>query len=158
MALSSMLNNVLSGLNTSRSAASASSLLLAGQRRTIMGLFADVTIEEKHSDELNITEPPTEVGTPISDHAYKPPLEVMIKVGWSESAGKLNDGLVRDRLLSETIGLVSVNEILQQLQANTVLLIVSTVRRLCGNMLIENLLCVSDFCIKNILMIDIGFK
>jgi hypothetical protein len=45
-----------------------------------MGLFADVTIEEQHSDELNITEHPVETGSPISDHAYMTPPEVTIKL------------------------------------------------------------------------------
>ena len=57
------------------------SLLLSGRGRTIMGLFADVTVEEKHKDELKITEHPTEVGAPINDHAYKEAPEVTIKVG-----------------------------------------------------------------------------
>lgn len=53
-----------------------------------MGLFADVTIEEKHKDELKITEHPTEAGAAISDHVYKETPELTMKVGWSESAGQ----------------------------------------------------------------------
>ncbi|MFX8433574.1 phage baseplate protein, partial [Acinetobacter baumannii] len=37
--------------------------LLFGGHRSIMGLFADVVIEENHSDELVITEHPVEKGS-----------------------------------------------------------------------------------------------
>lgn len=157
MAISSILNNTLSNIVSSSLTESVGSLLLAGQGRTIMGLFADVTIEEKHKDELKITEHPTEVGTPISDHAYKEPPEVTMKIGWSESAGRLN-GMVGDSILSETTGLVAVYEILQQLQNNSVLLIVSTGKRLYTNMLIKSLGCSTDLQTENVLMIDITFK
>ncbi len=70
----------------------AGSLLLGGHR-SIMGLFADVVIEENLSDELVITEHPVEKGSPISDHCYKAPPEVTMKIGWSESAGRMN-GLI----------------------------------------------------------------
>jgi hypothetical protein len=50
MAIGSLINTVTSSLLTE----SVGSLLLAGKGRTIMGLFADVTIEEKHKDELKL--------------------------------------------------------------------------------------------------------
>lgn len=131
--------------------------MLAGQGRSIMGLFADVTIEEKHKDELQITEHPTEVGAAITDHAFKETPEVSMKVGWSESAGKLN-GFVGDSILSGTVSLIAVYEALQQLQNNAILLIVSTGKRLYTNMLIKSLSCTTDMTTENVLMIDITFK
>lgn len=157
MAINSILNSALGTLATSPLTEIAGSLLLAGKGRTIMGLFADVTIEEKHKDELQITEHPTEVGSPMADHAYKQPPEVNIKVGWSESAGKLN-GLVGDSILSETTGLVAVYETLQQLQNFSQLLIVSTGKRLYTNMLIKSLSCTTDKQTENVLMIDMTIK
>lgn len=144
-------------MKTAPYAESVGSLLLAGRGRTIMGLFADVTVEEKHKDELKITEHPTEVGAPISDHAYKEPPELQMKVGWSESAGKLN-GLVGNTILSEITGLIAVYETLQQLQNNAVLLVISTGKRLYSNMLIKSLSCTTDLQSENSLMIDITFK
>lgn len=152
-----MIKGGLSALSASPFTEKAASLLLAGQGRTIMGLFADVTIEEKHKDELQITEHPVETGTPISDHAYKEPPELTMKVGWSESAGKLN-GIVGNTILSETTGLVAVYETLQALQDNHVRLIVSTGKRLYTNMLIKSLSCTTDMQSENSLMIDITFK
>lgn len=83
-----------------------------------MGLFADVTIEEKHKDELIITEHPTEAGASISDHAYMEAPELSMKVGWSESAGKLNR-YVSNSILGGATSLVAVYETLQQLQAKS---------------------------------------
>ncbi|MCS3526746.1 hypothetical protein VSN93_16780 [Acinetobacter johnsonii] len=153
MALSPLLSTALSSPLTEK----AASLLLAGQGRTIMGLFADVTIEEKHKDEVEITEHPTDVGSPFSDHAYKTPPEVSMKIGWSESAGRLN-GMVGDSILSETTGLIAVYEALQALQDNFMRLVVSTGKRLYTNMLIKSLTCTTDLTTENILMIDITFK
>ncbi len=133
------------------------SLLLSGRGRTIMGLFADVTIEEKHKDELKITEHPTEVGAPINDHAYKEPPEVSMKVGWSESAGKLN-GLVGDSFLSGNTSLNIVYQSLIQLQESAVPLVISTGKRLYTNMLIKSLSCTTDLQTENVLMIDLTFK
>ena len=133
------------------------SLLLSGRGRTIMGLFADVTVEEKHKDELKITEHPTEVGTPINDHAYKEAPEVSMKVGWSESAGKLN-GLVGDSFLSGNTSLNIVYQTLIQLQESAVPLVISTGKRLYTNMLIKSLGCTTDLQNENVLMIDLTFK
>ena len=48
-------------------------------------LVANVTIEESHHDELEITDHPVERGSNISDHAYKRPNEVTVLVAWSNS-------------------------------------------------------------------------
>ncbi|HAV5928043.1 TPA: hypothetical protein JI221_12735 [Acinetobacter baumannii] len=157
MAISTILNTALGTLASSPLTEKVGSLLLAGRGRTIMGLFADVTIEEKHKDELVITDHPTEVGSPMSDHAYKEPPEVTIKVGWSESAGKLN-GMVGDSILSETTGLVTIYETLQQLQDSKVLLVISTGKRLYTNMLIKSLGCTTDLQTENVLMIEMTLK
>ncbi len=142
MAISDVLRSTAGKLASSPMTEVAGSLLLAGRGRTIMGLFADVTIEEKHKDELTITEHPTEVGSAISDHAYLEAPEVMIKVGWSGGA----------------INLVATYEALQQLQRSTIPLIVSTGKRLYINMLIKSLACTTDVSCENVLMIEITFK
>ena len=153
MAISSLISSAIASPLTEK----AGSLLLAGKGRTIMGLFADVTIEEKHDDEIEITEHPTDVGSPMHDHAYKVPPKLSMKLGWSESAGRLN-GMVGDSILSETTGLIAVYETLQLLQENYVRLIISTGKRLYTNMLIKSLSCTTDKATENVLMIDITFK
>lgn len=157
MGIQSILSSAYSTATSSAYTEKAASLLLAGRGRTIMGLFADVTLEEKHNDELEITEHPTEVGAPIADHAYKLPSELSIKVGWSESAGRLN-GMVGDTILSEDLGLVAIYEALQTLQNQRIKLIVSTGKRLYTNMLIKKLECTTDAETENVLMIDMTLR
>lgn len=54
-------------------------------KRRLGDIRAQVTIEEQHTDDLIITEHPVEQGASISDHAYKRPAEVTVRVGWSNS-------------------------------------------------------------------------
>lgn len=49
------------------------------------GILPQVTIEEVHHDELEITDHPVERGSVISDHAFKRPAEVIIRCAWSNS-------------------------------------------------------------------------
>lgn len=60
---------------------------------------------------MEITAKPTDIGSLFSDHAYKLPSEVTMKIGYLESAGRLN-GMIGDLILSETTGLIAVYEIL----------------------------------------------
>lgn len=48
-------------------------------------IVAQATIEERHSDQLEITEHPVEQGASIADHAFKRPAEVVLQLGWSNS-------------------------------------------------------------------------
>lgn len=48
-------------------------------------IIADATIEELHTDELEITEHPVEQGAAIADHAFKHPAEVVLNLAWSNS-------------------------------------------------------------------------
>lgn len=51
-------------------------------------ITAQVTVEERHHDELEITDHPIEQGASISDHAYKRPAEVWIECAWSNSPSR----------------------------------------------------------------------
>jgi hypothetical protein len=53
--------------------------------RMIGLIIPDVAIEEQHSDEVLVTEFPVERGAAISDHAYKRPPTLTMRVGWSNS-------------------------------------------------------------------------
>lgn len=54
-------------------------------QRNIGPFVAQVTLEERHIDELAITDHPVESGAVITDHAYPLPSEVTIRCGWSDS-------------------------------------------------------------------------
>ncbi|AZB94394.1 hypothetical protein DKE46_004655 [Acinetobacter pittii] len=129
--------------------------LLLGGHRSIMGLFADVVIEENLSDELVITEHPVEKGSPISDHCYKAPPEVTMKIGWSESAGRMN-GLIGNTFIGSDLSLLGIYQGLQALQGQR--LVISTGKRLYTDMLIKSLKNVTEETSENALMIDIVFK
>ncbi|ARG16076.1 hypothetical protein B7L44_05400 [Acinetobacter nosocomialis] len=129
--------------------------LLFGGHRSIMGLFADVVIEENHTDELVITEHPVEKGSPISDHYYKVPPEVTMKIGWSESAGKLNS-LIGNSFIGADLSLLGIYQGLQAMQGQR--LIISTGKRLYTDMLIKSLKVVTDLTSENSLMVDVVFK
>lgn len=64
---------------------------------TYDNIQAQVTIEEVHTDELEITDHPVQQGAAIADHAFKLPAEVVIKMGWSNSPSQSN-GLINSAL------------------------------------------------------------
>jgi hypothetical protein len=47
-----------------------------------------MTIEEVHSDEMEITDHPVEQGSVISDHAFARPSELILTIAWSNSPSK----------------------------------------------------------------------
>lgn len=59
--------------------------VLVKPRRSIGPFVAHVTVSERHVDELDIVDHPVEQGSPVSDHAYKRPPEVVIDCLWSDS-------------------------------------------------------------------------
>ena len=50
------------------------------------GFGADVTIEELGMDDLEITENPVEQGAAITDHAFKKPARLRLRLGFSNSS------------------------------------------------------------------------
>lgn len=77
------LNSLFSGIGMAALGALDTILLRAG--RNIAGIIPDCTIEERHKDELEITQSPVEQGAPIADHAFKKPAELLMRVAWSDS-------------------------------------------------------------------------
>jgi hypothetical protein len=120
----------------------AGSLLLAGRGRAIMGLVADVTTEEKHKDETQITNHPVDQGSPISDHAYNEPPELTVKVGWSGSQ----------------IELSTIYQGLLLIKEQFVRLVVMTGKRLYSDMLIKSISMTTDITTENSLFLEINFK
>ena len=85
-----------------------SSIVITPQRRGIVNpklsdgsyledIVAQATIEERHKDELEVTEHPVEQGAAIADHAFKRPAEVILHLGWSNSPS-VDGGLVNSLL------------------------------------------------------------
>jgi len=121
--------------------------------RSIGPFTAQVTIEERHSDEMVITDHPVESGAVISDHAYMLPSVVVIRGGWSDSpsqGGGIGDlltdvglgGLSGLTSMTSGEGVGSVREMYQnmlELQRSRIPFEVQTGKRLYQNMLIRRL-------------------
>jgi hypothetical protein len=56
--------------------------------RSIGGFIADVTVEERADDEVEMTQIPIETGAAITDHAFKRPSRLLIRAGWSNSSAR----------------------------------------------------------------------
>lgn len=57
-------------------------------QRMLGDIQIDCTIEEAHTDTLTITDHPVEKGANISDHAYRNPAEVVLRIGFSNSSSQ----------------------------------------------------------------------
>lgn len=74
------------GINLGVAAALNLLSLVFVRQRSIGGFIANVTVEEVGRDELVITDHPVEQSADISDHAFKKPVSVTIRCGYSNSS------------------------------------------------------------------------
>jgi len=143
------------------------------------------TIEEVHSDEMEITDEPVEQGAVISDHAFKRPAELIVTAGWSDSpnnSGLLNqaigaaanassilqDAIGAAEAINGAIGMFTGNgsgtpsqaayQMLLGMQANRTLFTIYTAKRVYQNMLIKSLSATTDAKTENSLIIRIGCR
>ncbi|EPF1298783.1 phage baseplate protein [Klebsiella michiganensis] len=127
------------------------STLFQQQTRKIGLIVPSVVISEKHSDTLEITEHPVEVGAAISDHAYRRPSEVVMEVGFA------GGGSLLDLLDTTSFGLsagLSPREVYQNLldlQNSRVPFDVVTGKRLYSNMLIRAMEVTTERSTENVL-------
>lgn len=102
-----------------------------------------VTIEERHHDELVITDHPVEQGAAISDHAYKKPSELTLTIGWTNSSlaaiGTLNFGGYSSAAYKQLLLLQKMREPFS----------ISTGKRKYQNMLIQSLDTTTDARTEN---------
>jgi hypothetical protein len=105
--------------------------IFAPHNRSIGGIHAHVTLEETERDEVTTTHHPVEQGAPIADHAFKQPVEVIIRAGWN----------LQDGDLSADTGIYG---LFLQMQAAFELFDLMTGKRLHRNMLITSVVNVTD--------------
>ncbi len=106
--------------------------LIMRRSRAIGSIIPDVVVEERHEDTLMITEHPVESGAAVSDHAYKRPARVEMRVGFSDSAAAAS-GYVQQAYAA----LLALQEAREPFD-------VYTGKRAYRNMLIANLSVVTD--------------
>ncbi len=127
------------------------STLFHQQSRKIGMIVPSVVISEKHTDMLEITEHPVEVGAAVADHAYKKPSEVVMEVGFA-GGGALLD-FASNLTATSLLGLSpqqTYQEILD-LQESRIPFDVVTGKRLYSNMLIRALEVTTDKTTENVL-------
>lgn len=142
----------MKGLNT----------ILLRDGRNIGGVIPDVVIDEQHEDTLTITDHPVEQGAPVTDHAYKNPAELSMRIGWSASSlalGGAISGIQSGTLLQGRLSTVrDVYESLLKLQQSRKPFAVSTGKRLYQNMLIKSLSVRTDAATENALICTVVLR
>jgi hypothetical protein len=114
------------------------------------------TLEEIHTDALQITEHPIEVGAPIADHAYIRPSELVMRCGWSNSSFTALTGAIASLFDGGEVGEKYTDAIYSQLlalQQTREPFDVITSARQYSNMLISSLRLDRDKETSSILMI-----
>jgi hypothetical protein len=111
-----------------------------------------VTVEEDHEDDLVITEHPVEFGAAITDHSYKRPAEVRMRLGWSQSTGlsRLGD--------SKVSNVREIYETLLALQNSRNPFTVYTGKRTYTNMLVASIRVHTDARYEYTLLADVSLK
>jgi hypothetical protein len=104
----------------------------------------EVTIEEDADDVLEITQHPVEQGAAITDHAYKRPAEVRMRLGWSDKATNMSSNQLYGNILD--------------LQSSRRPFTIQTGKRAYNNMLVADLRQHTDAKFEYSLMIEITFR
>jgi hypothetical protein len=120
--------------------------LISTPFRAIGTILPDVVVEEQHRDVLVITDHPVERGAAISDHAFKLPVEVEIRCGFSNST-VADEGYVQ-----------AVYQEFLDLQASRVPFDVFTGKRVYSNMLIRSLQVTTDEHSESALLVIAGLR
>lgn len=120
-------------------------------------IIAQATIEEEHRDEMIVTEHPVETGAAISDHAFKRPSELHLRLGWSGSPNP-SDPADQQQRGGDPNYLVSMYHRLLTLQAERRPFAVNTGKRQYTNMLITALAVVTDQRSENALFVTMGLR
>lgn len=125
--------------------------LLLRQGRSIAGIFPNVLIEERHTDEIEITQHPVEQGSPVSDHAFKRPMRLVMRVGWSNS----------NVLLNYVKGAGDIKDVYEQLlalQRTFKPFSVTTGKRNYSNMMLQTITVITNKETENSLVADLEFE
>lgn len=133
--------------------------------KSIGGVPISAVVEEIYNDDIVITEHPVEKDTPISDHAYQTPRQVVMKCGWSNAdysallgAAAVSFDPTGANTMATGTYVDAVYSKLLKLQADLQLIDVMTTRRKYKNVLIRGLTLVVDPKTSSALMITATLK
>lgn len=114
--------------------------------RSIAGFVADVTVEERAEDEVEMTQIPVESGACITDHAFKKPARLTIRAGWSNSSAQAGGNPAFDILIYQTF--LALQQSLEPFQ-------VVTGKRIYNDMLVRRISQTTNELTENSLMLTI---
>lgn len=115
------------------------------------------TLEEIHSDTVQLTEHPVEVGAAITDHAFVRPSEVVIRCGWSNSTfGSFLSAIssLFNGQMSASDYVSSVYSQLLSLQQSRIPFDVTTSKRQYSNMILTSLQVTTDAKTSAVLLVQ----
>lgn len=146
MAVANLVANVIAAypFQSAFSASFAPGLI---RPRNIGPFVCDITISERHRDEMVITQHPVEIGSVISDHAYKKPIRVLITVGFSNSDLQAQGDLNFIQTIYQNF---------LTLQQNAAPFSVTTGKRTLNNMLIEHINELTNEQTENALILELS--
>ena len=145
------IGGAVGGIATQAAGKLLNALFMSG--RSIGGIIPDVVIEEHHVDTLTITDHPVEQGAAITDHAYKNPAEVTMRVAWSNSKS-LSNSIVSGSLFKGQISTATdLYRQLLDLQGKRQVFDLVTGKRTYNNMLIKSLAVTTDHDSENALIV-----
>lgn len=128
------------------------SISLSALLQTIViprGFGADATVEERGIDELEVTENPVEQGASVTDHAFKKPARLTLRLGYSNSS---------TQSLGNPLYVQTVYSLFLLLQAARVPFGLITGKRIYTNLLITSLEQTTDEKWENALLLVVGLK
>lgn len=137
------------------------STLFRLQSRSIGVMVPDVVISEKHSDSLEITEHPVEIGAAVNDHAYKRASDVTMECGFAGGGSLLDVFDTSAYGLSTPFNSMSPKDVYKTLletQERRELIDVVTGKRTYSNMLIRAIEVTTDRTSENVLMCTITLR
>ncbi|MBU9380640.1 phage baseplate protein [Burkholderia gladioli] len=133
--------------------------------KSIGGVPISAVVEEIYNDDIVITDHPVEKDTPINDHAYQMPRQVVMKCGWSNAdysallgAASVSFDPTGANTMATGTYVDAVYSKLLKLQADFQLLDVTTTRRKYKNVLIRGLTLVVDPKTSSSLMVTATLK
>lgn len=145
--------------------------ILVKPKRAIGPFTAQVTLQETHSDVMELTDHPVEQGAAITDHAYIRPADLTIQCGWSNAPSPQNLIQSLTGAVTQTIAGVQslitgnsasqvreIYEKLRVLQTQRIPFDVETAKRSYSNMLIRELSVTTNKETENSLIVTVTLR
>jgi hypothetical protein len=111
--------------------------------RMIGAIIPDCTLEERHTDRLQVTQHPVELGANISDHAFMLPFELSLRYGFSNST------------FFDPIYVQTIYQLLRGLQQTRIPFDIITGKRVYDSMLLLEISTSTDARTEDALMVEL---